>query len=125
MLTTWLLLCTFTDPGLALTWLNIVHALCTFPAFHVFKIQRFDKQNIYDGEAEPQTYWEQIDNGKQWTKTRKVRTARPPTRGDGITPPEVEIPPNPAPPPQLTPSRKGAPGGPRGLVPSGHELYGL
>lgn len=92
MLTTWLLLCTFTDPGLALTWLNIVHALCTFPAFHVFKIQRFDKQNIYDGEAEPQTYWEQIDNGKQWTKTRKVRTARPPTRGDGITPPEVEIP---------------------------------
>merc|ERR1719247_400192 len=75
--TTWLLLCTFTDPGLALTWLNIVHALCTFPAFHVFKIQRFDKQNIYDGEAEPQTYWEQIDNGKQWTKTRKALLVAP------------------------------------------------
>mmetsp|Transcript_4869 Transcript_4869/g.14549 ORF Transcript_4869/g.14549 Transcript_4869/m.14549 type:complete len:148 (-) Transcript_4869:1611-2054(-) len=74
---TWLLLCTFTDPGMALTWLNILHAVTTFPVFHMFKIQKFDKQNIYDmdqsyGDMEPQTYWVQIDYGKMWTKTRKA-----------------------------------------------------
>ena len=73
----WVLFCTFTDPGMALTWLNITHALVTFPLLHVFKIQKFDKQNIYDMDhmccdMEPQTYWEQIDNGKMWTKTRKA-----------------------------------------------------
>ena len=46
----------------------------TFPLLHWFRIQQFDKQNIYDtSEAfeEPQTFWEQIDDGKQWTMTRK------------------------------------------------------
>lgn len=71
---TWLLLCVFTDPGMALTWLNILHAVVTFPLLHWFRIQKFDMQNIYDsdlGDGEPQTYWEQIDHGKQWTRTRK------------------------------------------------------
>ena len=50
----------------------------TFPWLHWLRIQQFDKQNIYDsdsgdrfGSEEPQTYWENIDNGKQWTLTRK------------------------------------------------------
>jgi hypothetical protein len=42
---------------------------------HWFRIQQFDKQNIYDtseaSEEAPQTFWEQIDDGKQWTTTRK------------------------------------------------------
>mmetsp|Transcript_4327 Transcript_4327/g.7460 ORF Transcript_4327/g.7460 Transcript_4327/m.7460 type:complete len:182 (-) Transcript_4327:1777-2322(-) len=74
----YLVLLLFTDAGLAFTWLNLGHACVTFPWLHWLRIQQFDKQNIYDsdssdrfGSEEPQTYWENIDNGKQWTNTRK------------------------------------------------------
>jgi len=56
ILGSWLVLCTFTDAGMALTWLNLLHAAATFPLLHWFRTQKFDKQNIYDDGGEPLTY---------------------------------------------------------------------
>jgi len=56
---------------MALTWLNLLHALGTFPLLHWISIKGLEKQNVYDNDDESYTFWEQIDDGKQWTRTRK------------------------------------------------------
>ena len=43
----------------------------SLPLLHWIKIASLDQQNIYDNAGPPTTFWDQIDDGKLWTATRK------------------------------------------------------
>jgi hypothetical protein len=70
----WLVISNWTDPGLAWTYVHIAHGVITYYLLHWNKgspIQ--DDQGKYDSL----TFWEQIDNGVQFTSTRKFFIAVP------------------------------------------------
>lgn len=70
----WLVVSNWTDPGLAWTYVHIAHGVITYYLLHWNKgspIQ--DDQGKYDSL----TFWEQIDNGVQFTSTRKFFIAVP------------------------------------------------
>ena len=94
----WLIISNWTDPGLAWTYVHIAHGVITYYLLHWNKgspIQ--DDQGKYDryvkivvGDCVAQsiicltvsfccslTFWEQIDNGVQFTSTRKFFIAVP------------------------------------------------
>lgn len=70
----WLLVSLFVDPGLAWTWVNIIHGVGTFYLFHWVKGSPIDADQ---GKYDRLTFWEQLDDGVQFTGTRKFFTAVP------------------------------------------------
>jgi hypothetical protein len=74
ILVCWLVTASFTDPGMAWTYVHLGHGVITYFLLHWNKgspIQ--DDQGIYDNL----TFWEQIDDGVQGTATRKFFTVVP------------------------------------------------
>ncbi|KAL4432391.1 hypothetical protein ABPG77_001690 [Micractinium sp. CCAP 211/92] len=74
ILLSWLVIASWTDPGLAWTYVHLGHGAITYFLLHWNKgspIQ--DDQGIYDS----MTFWEQIDDGVQGTATRKFFTVVP------------------------------------------------
>ncbi|KAL6766687.1 hypothetical protein ACKKBG_A36975 [Auxenochlorella protothecoides x Auxenochlorella symbiontica] len=74
LLLSWLLVSSFTDPGIAWTYVHIAHGVLTYIIFHWVKGSPIaNDQGVYDS----QTFWEQIDDGQQFTPARKFLTAVP------------------------------------------------
>lgn len=70
----WLVVSGWTDPGMAWTYVHILHGLITYYLFHWTKGSPItDDQGKYDSL----TFWEQIDDGVQHTATRKFLTVVP------------------------------------------------
>eukprot|EP01115_Flamella_aegyptia_P008805 TRINITY_DN36756_c0_g1_i1.p1 TRINITY_DN36756_c0_g1~~TRINITY_DN36756_c0_g1_i1.p1 ORF type:complete len:183 (-),score=0.54 TRINITY_DN36756_c0_g1_i1:118-666(-) len=60
------------SPGWSWTLINILHTLVTFPFFHWIKGVPFAGLDNDQGVYENLTWWEQLDTGAQFTKTKKV-----------------------------------------------------
>ncbi|KAK9819270.1 hypothetical protein WJX81_002407 [Elliptochloris bilobata] len=70
----WLLISLVVDPGLAWTFVHLLHGAVTYPLLHWNKGSPVQlDQGRYDGL----TFWEQLDDGVQHTATRKFFTALP------------------------------------------------
>lgn len=70
----WLMISNWVDPGLAWTYVHIGHGLISWYLLHWTKGSPIsDDQGKYDS----MTFWEQIDDGVQFTATRKFFTIIP------------------------------------------------
>lgn len=71
---TWLVFCVFMDPGMAWTYTHLTHAAVTYYLLHWNKGSPIEMdQGTYD----KLTYWEQLDDGVQYTPNRKFLVVLP------------------------------------------------
>jgi len=70
----WLILSLFADPGIAWTWVHVIHGLLSFYLLHWVKGSPID---VDQGKYDKLTFWEQLDDGVQYTGTRKFFTLIP------------------------------------------------
>jgi hypothetical protein len=70
----WVVASGLTDPGMAWTWVHIGHGLVTYYLLHWNKGSPVGADQ---GKWDALTFWEQIDDGVQFTATRKFFTAVP------------------------------------------------
>eukprot|EP00276_Gloeochaete_wittrockiana_P016560 CAMPEP_0184335742 /NCGR_PEP_ID=MMETSP1089-20130417/4260_1 /TAXON_ID=38269 ORGANISM="Gloeochaete wittrockiana, Strain SAG46.84" /NCGR_SAMPLE_ID=MMETSP1089 /ASSEMBLY_ACC=CAM_ASM_000445 /LENGTH=180 /DNA_ID=CAMNT_0026660559 /DNA_START=257 /DNA_END=799 /DNA_ORIENTATION=+ len=63
--------------ALAWTLLNVLHTIGTFPFLHWIKGVPFSGVESDQGAYEALTWWEQLDSGAQFTKTKKILTLVP------------------------------------------------
>lgn len=70
----WLIISLFVDPGLAWTWVHVIHGVLSFYLLHWVKGSPIDADQ---GKYDRLTFWEQLDDGVQYTGTRKFFTAVP------------------------------------------------
>lgn len=64
----------FTRPGLAWTYLHLIHGVVTYVMLHHIKGSPVGQDQ---GKYDLQTFWEQLDGGVQHTANRKFFTAVP------------------------------------------------
>jgi len=74
VLLAWIVTSAFVDPGLAWTYTHLLHAVVTFVCLHWMKGSPIQEdQGVYDHL----TFWEQLDDERQYTNTRKMFTVVP------------------------------------------------
>uniref|UniRef100_A0A061S7X6 Ormdl-domain-containing protein n=1 Tax=Tetraselmis sp. GSL018 TaxID=582737 RepID=A0A061S7X6_9CHLO len=66
--------CTFVDTGLAWTYTHLAHAVVTYYLLHWNKGSPFQEDQ---GKYDNLTFWEQLDDGVQYSSNRKFLTAVP------------------------------------------------
>ncbi|GAB4817888.1 hypothetical protein N2152v2_004934 [Parachlorella kessleri] len=71
ILVSWLIISGWTDPGLAWTWVHVIHGLISYYLLH------WTKGSPIQSDQGNMTFWEQIDDGVQFTATRKFFTVIP------------------------------------------------
>jgi len=72
----WGLLALLVGPPLAGTYLHLLHSVVSLYGLHWMK-GATDTDNVYGVDTGALTFWEQIDDGKQWTSKRKAFFAVP------------------------------------------------
>jgi len=70
----YLTVCTFVDAGLAWTYTHLAHSAVTFYFFHLSKGSPFPEDQ---GKYDNLTFWEQLDDGLQYSSNRKFLTVVP------------------------------------------------
>lgn len=70
----WAVTCLFVDPGMAWTYVHLVHGVASYFLLHWFKGSPIDMDQ---GKYDKLTFWEQLDDGVQNTANRKFFTAVP------------------------------------------------
>jgi hypothetical protein len=70
----WLLLSVVVEPGLAWTYVHLIHGVASYFMLHWMKGSPIDTDQ---GRYDRLTFWEQLDDGVQYTKTRKFFTVLP------------------------------------------------
>lgn len=74
ILTTWAIISAFVDPGLAWTYVHLLHGCVTYYCLHWSKGSPIQEdQGVYDDL----TFWEQLDNEQYSTATRKMFAVTP------------------------------------------------
>ncbi|CAD7705017.1 unnamed protein product [Ostreobium quekettii] len=70
----WLAFSAIMGPGLAWTYVHLLHGVVTFYLMHWIKGSPIEEdQGMWDGH----TFWEQLDDGEQGTRTRKFLAVVP------------------------------------------------
>lgn len=70
----WLVFSTFVDTGLAWTYVHLVHGVISYYLLHWSKGSPIESDQ---GKYDQLTFWEQLDNGVQFTNNRKFFTVIP------------------------------------------------
>ena len=76
LLVAWGLFALLAGPPLAGTYLHLFHSAVSLYLLHWIKGST-DTDNVYGVDTPLLTFWEQIDDGKQWTSKRKAFFAVP------------------------------------------------